>query len=42
MLEVRGRKIRTSHFEEPVRFNVDDYLEFRTDGFDLVSTREEI
>lgn len=42
MLDVRGRTIRTSKFPEPVTFAVDDRVEFRTDGFDLESSKQEI
>lgn len=42
MMDVRGRTIRTSKITEPITFGIDDKVEFRTDGYDIESTKEEI
>jgi pyruvate kinase len=42
MMDVRGRTIRTSKITESITFGIDDKVEFRTDGYDIESTKEEI
>ena len=42
MMDVRGRTIRTSKVKEPITYGIDDRVEFRTDGYDIDSTKEEI
>lgn len=44
MMDLKGRTIRTSHFSanEGVNYLVNDVIEFRTDGVEIESTKEEI
>ena len=42
MMDVRGRTIRTSKVTEPITFGIDEKVEFRTDGYDIESTKDEI
>lgn len=44
MMDLRGRTIRTSHFaaEAGVTYELKDTIEFRTDGHEIESTKEEI
>lgn len=44
MMDLRGRTIRTGHFAKPegVVFELNEIVEFRTDGLEIESTKEEI
>jgi len=42
MMDLKGRSIRTSHVAEPIVFKEGDVVEIRTDGQDIMSTRDEI
>lgn len=42
MMDLRGRKIRTSHFAKPTAVEVGQIVEVRTDGVDIESTKDEI
>lgn len=44
MMDLRGRTIRTGRFAQPegVHVQVNDCVEFRTDGLEIESTKEEI
>jgi pyruvate kinase len=43
-MDLRGRQIRTSAFEDPegAQYNHGQVFEIRTDGFDIPSTKEEV
>lgn len=44
MMDLKGRTIRTSHFatKEGVTYDLKDMIEFRTDGHEIESTKDEI
>jgi pyruvate kinase len=44
MMDLKGRTIRTSHFAtaEGVTYKVGNSVEFRTDGIEIESSKEEI